>query len=83
VFQPIVTFICPRIVKPNAENLLYLHNALSVIESQHGYYGYQWHDIQFAVFNIGFYRNSFVYDIHDKAEEIGLKVENVFSVKKK
>jgi len=61
---------------------LYLYNALGVIESQHGYHDYQWHDIQVALFKIGFHRKSVVYDVHDEAEEISLKVKNVFSVGK-
>jgi hypothetical protein len=51
-------------------------------ESYTGYHGYQWHDIQVAVINIRFHRDSVVYDAHDKAEDIGLKVENVFSIGK-
>jgi hypothetical protein len=34
------------------------------------------------VFKIGFHRDSVVYDLHDKAEEIALQLENVFSVGK-
>jgi len=49
-------------------------------ESQPGYHGYQWRDIQVAVFKIGFQRDRVVCDAHDKAEEIGFKVENFFTI---